>query len=98
MSKTLIVNYDLNPPANTVIPDAYPSSKAHEIPVNPAAGPQSHSEFYTALREAIAQAKGQIGADLTVWRDAVGALESVKEPKRVQNEEDEEEEESEDEA
>ncbi|KAL5533854.1 hypothetical protein ACEPAG_314 [Sanghuangporus baumii] len=88
MSKALKVTCNLHPPVGTVIPDSQPPSKVYEFKV-PTAEPKSNSEFYNALREAVMQAKAQIGADLTVWRDAVGTLENAKEPKKGQNEEDE---------
>ena len=56
--------------------------------------------YYAGLREAIANAKGAVGEELTVWRDAVGSRELTKEPKAVKkdDEEDGEEEEEEEEA
>ncbi|KAL5519350.1 hypothetical protein ACEPAH_1033 [Sanghuangporus vaninii] len=88
MSKALKVICNLHPPAGTVIPDSHPPSKVYEFKIS-TADPKSNAEFYNALREAVMQAKARIGADLTVWRDAVGMLENEKEPKKGQNEEDE---------
>ncbi|KAL5494862.1 hypothetical protein ACEPAI_324 [Sanghuangporus weigelae] len=88
MSKALKVIYNLHPPPDTVILDSHPPSKVYEFKV-PTAESKSNSEFYNALREAVMQAKARIGADLTVWKDAMGTLENAKEPKKGQNEEDE---------
>ncbi|KAF5393616.1 hypothetical protein D9757_000409 [Collybiopsis confluens] len=58
---------------------------------------ENATAYYGVLHEALAEARNKIGADLTVWRDAVGKLELVKETKRAKNAEDEEDDEEGDE-
>ncbi|KDQ62942.1 hypothetical protein JAAARDRAFT_360460 [Jaapia argillacea MUCL 33604] len=95
MSRAITITYDLRPPAGTPSPGACLSStKSHEIGAEVVKDDGGEKGYYQALREAIGTAKGVLGEELTVWRDAVGNREQGKEarvPMRGEDEEGEEE-------
>ncbi|KAJ4472061.1 hypothetical protein J3R30DRAFT_3299093 [Lentinula aciculospora] len=88
--------YTVCPPAQTILPDGLPTSRTIEVAVS--ASKDSGNSYYSSLHEALGKARNKIGADLTIWRDAVGKLEVSKEAKKGKQGEDdgEEEEEGED--
>ncbi|KAI0931122.1 hypothetical protein AcW1_001393 [Taiwanofungus camphoratus] len=92
MASALNVTYKLYPPVDTPVANISPT-KTHEFPLKTQA--QTGKEYYVALRAAIEQAKTTLGEELTVWRDAVGNREQLKEGKKSGREEGEEEEEEE---
>ncbi|KAG6812278.1 hypothetical protein H0H92_003587 [Tricholoma furcatifolium] len=104
MSQSITIRYELHPPAQ-VLSDAAAGglttakTESHvvegEIPTGGSAEGQL-GVYYGALRTAIAQAKDQLGNELTAWRDAVGKAELSKETaKTLKYDADEEEEEEE---
>lgn len=92
MSAFVQVKYDLHPPADTPSNDLQ-SSKTHEFAVKPAN--ERGKAYYEALRKAVVEAKTTLGAELTVWRDAVGNREQGKAAQMPQKAEDEDEEDGE---
>ncbi|KAJ3743469.1 hypothetical protein DFH05DRAFT_1399523 [Lentinula detonsa] len=90
---SITITYAVYPPTETVLPDELPTSRTIEVAVN--ALKDSGSSYYGGLHEALAEARNQIGIDLTIWRDAVGKLELSKESKKGKMDEEEEEEDGE---
>ncbi|OBZ68416.1 hypothetical protein A0H81_11521 [Grifola frondosa] len=85
------ITYELHPPPGTSAPQNCTSTKDHEFIVQSlGAAEDTLKNYYEGLRQAIAQAKGTLGEELTAWRDAVGSGEQSKEVK-VKKGEDEEE-------
>ncbi|KAI5121851.1 hypothetical protein M0805_003284 [Coniferiporia weirii] len=82
MPKYITISYDLHPPAALSSATSLQTAKVYEFSV---ASKSNQQEFYSSLRDAVAAAKSQIGADLTAWRDAVGTLENTMEPKKKKN-------------
>jgi hypothetical protein len=91
MSRDISVSYDLNPPADMPSP-SLDKSRTLAFPVEQNADLKA---YYAGVREAIEKAKNAVGEELTVWRDAVGTREQVKESKTPKKDEDEEDEEGE---
>lgn len=89
MSRIITVEYTIKPPQSSGQGYDLPTSKKHEFPVQSS----GQSEHYKALRESIAQARQEVGDEMTAWRDAVGTAELNKEPKKPKADEEEEEEE-----
>lgn len=88
------IQYCLHPPAGASTP-ALPPNASYSIPISvPLTG--DRKTYYDGLRTAIAEAKMKAGEELTVWRDAVGKSEIVKEKKPTQSESDDEDEEMDD--
>ena len=90
MSPTITITYELKPPTSI---DAEGLSTAKTGNFNVKSAPaDDYKVYYTALREAIEEARNQVGDELTVWRDRVGKAELTKEPKKADDDEGEEEE------
>ncbi|KAF5343218.1 hypothetical protein D9758_013426 [Tetrapyrgos nigripes] len=107
MSQSITITYTLHPPDETKPPtpegggSAFTPHKTIQVPVSSASSStstqnqnQSHSEYYAKLHNAIEDARNQIGGDLTLWRDAIGKAELVKESqtKKIVNGDDEDDE------
>ncbi|KAJ3790605.1 hypothetical protein GGU10DRAFT_383081 [Lentinula aff. detonsa] len=88
LMSSITITYTVYPPTETVLPDELPTSRTIEVAVN--ASQDSGSSYYGGLHEALAEARNQIGIDLTIWRDAVGKLELSKESKKGNMDEEEE--------
>ncbi|KAJ7783656.1 hypothetical protein DFH07DRAFT_196642 [Mycena maculata] len=87
MARAITAEYTLNPPASsgqTLV------SKKHTFEVG---GASPNEDHYKLLRESIARARDEVGAELTVWRDKVGKAELSKETKKAAKNEEEDEEE-----
>jgi len=93
MSPTITVEYTINPPPSSGREYDLPTSKKHEFKISGSSAESGQSEHYKMLRESIAQARQEVGEELTAWRDAVGKAELNKEPKKTKADDDEEEEE-----
>ena len=91
MSPTITITYELKPPTS-IDAEGLATAKTGNLNVKstPADG---HKVYYTALREAIEEARNQVGDELTVWRDRVGKAELTKEPQKADDDEEGEEEE-----
>nr|GAT44085.1 predicted protein [Mycena chlorophos] len=85
MTSAIAIEYKISPPAGPKY--ALPTEKKHTFPIAPS------GDYYTTLREALANARDEVGKELTSWRDAVGTAEAKKEGKPPNNDEEEEEEE-----
>ncbi|KAL0060003.1 hypothetical protein AAF712_013239 [Marasmius tenuissimus] len=97
MTSTISISYDLHPPSGIdKTASGLSKSRKIEVPVN-TDGNQDVKSYYTALHNAIEEARTKVGEDLTEWRDAVGKDEASKEPKKAGKDEVEEEEEEEEE-
>ncbi|KAF8802594.1 hypothetical protein BYT27DRAFT_6756476 [Phlegmacium glaucopus] len=89
------IQYSLNLPEG-VDPGDKPTSKTHQFKIDTPASNDSQDgkkSYYDALRNALGEARSQIGDELTAWRDWVGKKELKKELKKGNDEEGEEEEE-----
>ncbi|KAJ7092599.1 hypothetical protein C8R44DRAFT_404480 [Mycena epipterygia] len=95
MSRSITVEYRLNPPASSGQSCELPTSKKHDFEVDGSPN-DGQSEHYKKLRETIARARQEVGQELTAWRDAVGKAELSKETKKPTNDEEEEEEDGDD--
>ena len=91
MSSKVKASYSLHPPPGTQTSSQLPSN-SFEVPFK---NGRNSSEYYRNLREAVVTVKSQFGSELTVWRDAIGNLESSKEAKNVKKGEEDEDEEGE---
>ncbi|KAF9007902.1 hypothetical protein BDQ17DRAFT_1350220 [Cyathus striatus] len=90
------ITYNLNPPAGPT-PEGLSTASTLSFPVK--IEKEGQKAYYSALHDAINEAKDKIGDDLTKWRDAVGKAEVTKEPKgKTGDEADEEDEEVDEEA
>ena len=106
MSSTIKIQYSLNLPEGVNTEDK-PTSKTHQFKIDTTPSTRSNGDsqdseakksYYNALRDALQEARSQIGDELTAWRDCVGNKELNKEPRKgngVEEEEGEEEEEEE---
>ena len=104
MSSTIKIQYSLNLPEGVLVnTDDKPISKTHQFKIDTTA-PSSNGDsqelegkksYYAALRNALQEAKSQIGDELTAWRDCVGKKELNKEPRKGNGHGEEEEEEEE---
>ena len=101
MSSTIKIQYSLNLPEGVNTEDSKPTSKTHQFKIDT---PASNSElisqgakesYYDALRNALKEARSQVGDELTAWRDCVGKKELNKEPRKGNGDGEEEEEEEE---
>ena len=90
MSPTITITYEVRPPTS-IDAEGLATAKTGNFNVKNAPA-DGHKVYYTALREAIEEARNQVGDELTVWRDRVGKAELTKEPKKADDDEDEEEE------
>jgi len=81
MSKSIVVSFNLNPPAG-VDCGSLERNKEIKIPVSADPASSGVKEYYTSLRVAIEDARQLLGDDLTAWRDAVGKKELSKETKK----------------
>jgi hypothetical protein len=98
---TIKIQYSLNLPEGVVNTEDKPTSKTHQFKIDttPSINGDSSKEakksssYYIALRNALEEARSQIGDELTAWRDCVGKLELNKEPKKGNSDDEEEEEE-----
>ena len=99
MSSTIKIQYSLNLP-DGVNTENKPTSKAHQFKIDtapPSSNDSDHiqeakkSYYYDALRNALEEARNQIGDELTAWRDCVGKKELNKEPRKGNGDEEEEE-------
>jgi hypothetical protein len=90
---SVLISYQLHPPAS-VQAGNLSASKSHTFPVNSSSS--DRPKYYRTLHTAIEEARGQLGNELTAWRDAVGKTELSKETKKTlkydMDEEDEDEE------
>ncbi|KAK7064326.1 hypothetical protein R3P38DRAFT_2823782 [Favolaschia claudopus] len=93
MSRSIIVEYTINPPPSTEQTYGLLPSKKHDFEIKGSPAESGQSEHYKSLRESIAQARQQIGEELTAWRDAVGKAELNKEATKPNADDEEEEEE-----
>ncbi|KAJ7169760.1 hypothetical protein C8R46DRAFT_210245 [Mycena filopes] len=89
MSRTITIEYTLKPPQCSGEGYELHTSKKHTFEIRADGG---QSKLYQSLREGIAQARNEVGQELTAWRDAVGKAELTKETKKPINDDDEEEE------
>ncbi|KAJ3892565.1 hypothetical protein GG344DRAFT_45100 [Lentinula edodes] len=87
---TITITYTVHPPLESVSHDELPTSRTIEVPVN--ASQDGVNSHYSVLHGALEKARNEIGADLTIWRDAVGKLEMSKEAKKNDVGEEEEDE------
>ena len=100
------IQYSLNLPEGVNAEDK-PTSKTHQFKIDTdTTTPSSNdsdttskeakkSSYYDALRNALEEARNQVGDELTAWRDRVGKKELNKEPRKGNGDEEEEEEEEE---
>ncbi|KAJ7932523.1 hypothetical protein B0H13DRAFT_784233 [Mycena leptocephala] len=95
MSRSITVEYTINPPPSSGQSYELPTSKKHDFKIQ---GSVTESEHYKMLRESIAQARQEVGQELTAWRDAVGKAELNKETKKAKTDDDDDEEEDGDDA
>lgn len=99
-SRSIIISYQLSPPDGTDAGDLK-ASGVYEGEVKGSVA-DGQKQYYGALKEAVREARNQVGGELTAWRDAVGKGELSKETKKtlsseeVDEEEEEEEEENQD--
>ena len=103
MSSTIKIQYSLNLPEGVNTGDK-PTSKTHQFKIDAPSSNDSSSttsrqdarkSYYDALRDALEEARNQIGNELTAWRDCVGKRELNKELKKGNGDDDEEGEEEE---
>ena len=99
MDSTIKIQYSLNLPEGINTEDK-PTSKTHQFKIDITCSKDSDSQeakksYYDALRNALQDARSQIGDELTAWRDCVGNKELNKEPRKGNGVEEEEEEEDE---
>ena len=98
MSSTIKIQYSLNLPEGVNTEDK-PTSKTHqfEIDTTPSTNDSQEAKkpYYDALRNALEEARNQIGDELTAWRDRVGKKELNKEPRKGNGDDEEEGEEEE---
>ncbi|KAJ4492747.1 hypothetical protein C8J55DRAFT_409313, partial [Lentinula edodes] len=87
----ITITYTVHPPIESVCPDQLPNSRTIEVPIS--ASKDGGNSYYSVLQEALEKARNEIGADLTIWRDAVGKSEMSKEAKKSKKDEDDGEEE-----
>ena len=73
---SITVNYVLNPPADIQAGNLLTSS-TQSFPVK--CSSEDRTKYYGALHNAIAEAKCQLGNELTAWKDVVGKAELSKE-------------------
>jgi hypothetical protein len=99
MSSMIKIRYSLNLPEG-VNTENKPTSKAHQFKIdttpssNDLDSQEAKKPYYDALRNALEEARNQIGDELTAWRDCVGKEELNKESRKGNGyEEDEDEEE-----
>lgn len=92
-SRSIIISYQLNPPAGTGTGDLQ-ASGVYEGEVKGSAA-DGQKRYYGALKEAVLEARNQVGGELTAWRDAVGKAELSKETKKTLSSEEADEEEEE---
>ncbi|KAJ7038326.1 hypothetical protein C8F04DRAFT_926003, partial [Mycena alexandri] len=90
MSRAITIEYTVKPPPSSGQAYELPTSKKHTFEIRAEGG---QAEHYKSLREGIAQARNEVGQELTAWRDAVGKAELTKETKKPTNDDDDEEEE-----
>ena len=91
MSPTITITYELNT-LTSIDAEGLAAAKTGNFNVK-STPTDGHKVYYTALREAIEEARNQVGDDLTAWRDRVGKAELTKEPKKADDDEEGEEEE-----
>jgi hypothetical protein len=96
MSRSITVEYTINPPASSGQSYELSTTKKHEFAIRGSLAESGQSEHYKSLREGIAQARQEVGEELTAWRDAVGKAELNKETKKPQTDDEEDEEEEND--
>ena len=92
------IRYSLELPEGVNTGDK-PTSKTHQFKVDTAPSSNDSQDakksYYEALRDALEEARSQIGDELTAWRDCVGKKELNKELRKGNGDEEEEEEEEE---
>ena len=101
MSSMITIQYSLNLPEG-VNTENKPTSKAHQFKIDTSSSSSNDSysqeakkSYYDALRNALEEARNQIGDELTAWRDRVGKEELNKEPRKGNGDEEREGEEEE---
>lgn len=98
MTRTIKIQYSLNLPegVNTENKLTFKANK-FEIDTTPSSNlngsqlEEAKKSYYVALRNALEEARTQIGDELTAWRDCVGKKELNKEPRKGDGDEEEEE-------
>jgi len=94
------IQYSLNLPEGVDVGDK-PTPKTHTFKINFATSSKNghdqedakkSSYYYEALRNALQEAKRQMGDELTVWKDGVGTKELNKELRKGNGDEEEGEE------
>ncbi|KAF8899352.1 hypothetical protein BD779DRAFT_1638387 [Infundibulicybe gibba] len=81
MSQGISVTYEINPPAGSSYGDL---TRSNTLTFSlKSALDKGYDEYYAALRDAIESARGDVGNELTAWRDAVGKAELKKETKKT---------------
>ena len=97
MTSTISISYDLHPPSGIdKTASGLSTSRKIEVQVKADAS-QDLESYYSALHNAIEEARTKVGQDLTEWRDAVGKDEASKEPKKTAKDEAEDDAEEEEE-
>jgi hypothetical protein len=96
---TIKIQYSLNLPEG-VNTENKPTSKAHQFKIDtttPSSNDnhEAKKSYYDGLRNALEEARNQIGDELTAWRDCVGKKELNKEPRKGNDDEEEVDEEEE---
>ena len=98
-SNAIKIQYSLNLPEGVNTKDK-PTSKSHQFKIDTTTTPSNNDNsqetkksYYDVLRNALEEARNQIGDELTAWRDCVGNKELNKELKKGNGDEEEEEEE-----
>jgi hypothetical protein len=90
------IQYSLNLPEGVNAGDK-PTSKTHQFKFDttPSSNDSQDAKksYYDALRDALEEARNQVGDELTEWRDCVGKKELNKELRKGNGDEEEEEEE-----
>jgi hypothetical protein len=97
MSSTIKIQYSLNLPEGVNTEGNKPTSKTHQFKIDTPASNSDLSQdaYYDALRNALKEARSQVGDELTAWKDCVGKKELNKELRKGNGDEEEEEEEEE---
>jgi len=90
---SITMSYHVHPPTGVILPKETPIFRSFDVQVN--VTQDNRRAYYSALHEAIADAKDKLGVDLTIWRDVAGTFELIKEMKRAKKTDDADEEEEE---
>jgi hypothetical protein len=96
MNSMIKLQYSLNLPEGVNAGDK-PTSKTHQVKIDAPTSTDGQDAnlkktYYDALRNALEEARSQVGDELTMWRDVVGKKELSKELRKGNGDEEEEEE------